>query len=106
MLSHEIDHIVAQKHGGLTVEQNLAWACFECNGFKGTDLGSIDAESSRIVRLFSPRKDRWATHFRLDGGLIVPLTAIGRVTEHVLQFNLPELVQRRRFLIQAGRYPR
>jgi 5-methylcytosine-specific restriction endonuclease McrA len=26
-LSHEIDHVVAEKHGGQTVEDNLAWSC-------------------------------------------------------------------------------
>jgi 5-methylcytosine-specific restriction endonuclease McrA len=27
----EIDHIVAQKHGGPTREENLALSCFYCN---------------------------------------------------------------------------
>ncbi len=26
----EIDHIIAQKHGGLTEEDNLALSCFYC----------------------------------------------------------------------------
>ena len=38
----EIEHIIAEKHGGATVQSNLALACPFCNRFKGTDLGSLD----------------------------------------------------------------
>jgi 5-methylcytosine-specific restriction endonuclease McrA len=37
----EVDHIISQKHGGRTAEENLAFACFHCNRHKGSDLGSI-----------------------------------------------------------------
>ena len=30
-LTHPIDHIIALKHGGLTIAENLALACLECN---------------------------------------------------------------------------
>jgi len=33
---HEPDHIIAEKHGGLTTAENLALACFDCNRFIGT----------------------------------------------------------------------
>ena len=33
----EVDHIVAEKHGGATTEENLAYACFFCNRNKGSD---------------------------------------------------------------------
>ena len=39
---HEVDHVVAEKHGGTTVETNLAFTCWRCNRHKGTDLASID----------------------------------------------------------------
>jgi 5-methylcytosine-specific restriction endonuclease McrA len=39
---HEIDHIIAEKHGGQTNENNLALACTICNKYKGSDLASID----------------------------------------------------------------
>ena len=32
---HEADHVIAEKHGGATSLENLAWACFYCNRFKG-----------------------------------------------------------------------
>lgn len=28
---HEVDHIVATKHGGETISENLAYACWRCN---------------------------------------------------------------------------
>ena len=35
-----IDHIISQKHGGLTILLNLAYACPDCNRYKGSDLGT------------------------------------------------------------------
>lgn len=102
---HQPDHVIAQKHRGPTHEDNLAWACYLCNLLKGSDIASVDVETGRIERLFNPRTDRWDEHFRLDQGRIVPLTPIGRVTEYLLQFNQPQSVQERRWLIEAGRYP-
>jgi HNH endonuclease len=104
--SHQPDHIIACKHRGPTEEGNLAWACYLCNLYKGSDIASVDIETGQIVRLFNPRGDNWVEHFRLDDGHIVPLTPIGRVTEYLLQFNQPPSVQERQLLIAAGRYPR
>ncbi len=103
---HAVDHIVARKHGGKTQPQNLAWACFVCNSLKGTDLASIDAATGRIEILFNPRRHKWGTHFRLNGAMIVARTTIGRVTERLLRFNLPRLVEMRELLISEGRYPK
>ena len=30
----EVDHVVSEKHGGLTVAENLAYACLVCNRYK------------------------------------------------------------------------
>lgn len=43
----EVDHIRSVKHGGLSVAENLALACFHCNRHKGTDLG-IDRRQSDL----------------------------------------------------------
>lgn len=40
--SHEVDHVIAEKHGGTTEEGNLAYTCWRCNRYKGSDLGSFD----------------------------------------------------------------
>ncbi|NEQ65504.1 MAG: HNH endonuclease [Symploca sp. SIO1B1] len=101
-VSHEIDHVIPEKHGGQTDEKNLALACRICNKHKGSDLASIDPISGDIVRLYQPRRDRWSEHFQLEEGKIVPLTAIGRVTVRLLQMNLSERVEERRLLSQAN----
>ena len=33
-LHFQIDHVIAQKHGGETAAENLALACFHCNSYK------------------------------------------------------------------------
>jgi len=107
LLSHQPDHIFALKHRGQTHPDNLAWACLQCNSsFKGTDLASFDLETGRIVRLFHPRRDRWKQHFQLEEGRIGPRTAVGRVTEFLLQFNLGDRLRTRRRLLRFGLYPR
>jgi 5-methylcytosine-specific restriction endonuclease McrA len=62
---HEADHVIAEKHGGATSLENLAWACFYCNRFKGSDLASVDPASQKVVLLFNPREQSWNRHFRL-----------------------------------------
>lgn len=102
--AHEIDHIIPEKHGGETSDRNLAYACFYCNRFKGTDFASFDPLTRAITPLFNPRTQIWLEHFTLDGPVIVPLTAIGRTTVFLLQLNRPRIIQRRIYLIQLGRY--
>jgi hypothetical protein len=99
LATHEIDHVIAEKHGGPTEAGNLALACAIRNGFKGSDLASIDADSGSIVPLFNPRRDRWTEHFRLENGRIEPLTASGRATVRLLQLNHPHRVEERLLLI-------
>jgi hypothetical protein len=103
---HEPDHAIASKHRGRTESNNLVWTCFFCNRHKGSDLASIDEITGRIVRLFNPRRDRWARHFKLDGARIVPRTAIARVTEFLLKFNRSDRVRVRAELLRQGLYPR
>ncbi len=50
----EVDHIRAEKHGGASVSDNLAWSCSNCNGFKGSDIGSIDPLTDKLTPLFNP----------------------------------------------------
>ena len=100
-----MEHIIAEKHVGITVVENLALSCPCCNRFKGTDLGSIDPETQQLTPFFNPRLQKWSDHFRLDRGTIVPLTPQGRVTAKILQFNLPERILEREQLITSGEYP-
>jgi 5-methylcytosine-specific restriction endonuclease McrA len=100
--AHEIDHIIARKHGGQTVPENLALSCALCNKYKGSDLTSIDPETDAIVPLYHPRHENWDDHFQLQGALFVPLTQTGRVTVRLLQLNHPERLAERELLIAAG----
>jgi hypothetical protein len=85
---HEIDHVIAEKHGGETHFDNLALCCTLCNRRKGSGLASVDPQTREIVLLFHPRKDQWEDHFRFDYPRIEPLTAIGRATARLLGFNI------------------
>ncbi|MBI5385404.1 MAG: HNH endonuclease [Verrucomicrobia bacterium] len=105
VLPHELDHIIATQHGGQTALENLAHSCWDCNHVKGPNLASLDPLTREIVLLFDPRRDRWAEHFRLDGARIVGLTAKGRTTAFLLQFNAPERIRQRADLQAIGRYP-
>lgn len=99
----EIDHVIAEKHGGKTVEENLALACSLCNKHKGSDLASIDPKNDEIVRLYHPRRDRWNKHFQLaNNGEIKPLSPIGRVTAKLLQKNQLSRIKERELLNQSS----
>jgi hypothetical protein len=103
--SHEVDHIIALKHGGQTREDNLATACLPCNRSKGSDLATFDPLSNALVSLFNPRQHTWDAHFILEDALIVGLTPIGRATAVLLKLNTPTRLLHRRTLITQGRYP-
>jgi hypothetical protein len=94
--------VIAEKHGGQTHEANLALACALCNKYKGSDLASMDSVTGEIVQLYQPRGDRWADHFQVEDGAIVPTTAIGRVTVTLLQINRPARILERRLCMVAG----
>jgi hypothetical protein len=104
-LTHEVDHVIAIKHGGPTRLSNLALSCFSCNNGKGPNIAGIDPESKVITPLFHPRRNRWGKHFRWDGAVLVGVTAIGRVTVAVLNINLPHRVELREALIEEGVFP-
>ncbi|MDX2272655.1 MAG: HNH endonuclease signature motif containing protein [Cyanobacteriota bacterium] len=105
--THQIDHIIAEKHGGVTDPENLAISCALCNQAKGSDIASIDPESGDTVRLFNPRKDSWVEHFYFEqeNGMIQPLTAIGRVTVKLLRMNREEYLPVRKTLAQLELLP-
>ena len=104
-LSHEIDHILSEKHRGTTIADNLCLSCFDCNRYKGSDVGSFDIETGNFAPLYNPRTQQWNEHFRLDGAVIVPVTPEGRVTVFLLRLNSENRLVRRRALIDLNRYP-
>lgn len=87
--------MIAQKHGGATTLTNLAFACFECNRYKGSNIASIDPQTQELTYLFNPRTQSWADHFQFDNATIMPLTKEGRVTVSLLRLNDATRVQER-----------
>ncbi len=94
---HEIDHIIAEKHGGVTASENLALACWRCNRHKGSDLGSFDPHTHAFVFLFNPRTQVWHDHLAFHNEHIVGMTPEGRATVSLLRLNSEErLAERQR----------
>ncbi len=104
-LPYEIDHIIPIKHRGETREDNLCLSCFDCNRYKGSDIGSIDIETHQFAHLFNARTMIWSEHFRLNVNVIEPLTPEGRVTVFLLRLNSEARLIRREQLIEMNRYP-
>jgi HNH endonuclease len=104
-LPHEVDHVISRKHGGPTQDENLAFACYLCNRYKGSDIASLDPVTQALVRLFHPRQDRWDEHFRIVGPILEPLTPIGAATARLLRLNAAARVVERQLLQSLTRYP-
>jgi hypothetical protein len=104
-LGCQVDHIIAEKHGGETTAENLSLACTFCNRAKGSDIGSIAASTGELTRFFNPRSDRWSDHFQLSGNRIEPLTPVGEATERVFGFNTADRLVERESLQSIGFFP-
>lgn len=90
----EVDHIISEKHGGLTEPENLALACVTCNRAKGSDIASVTEEGA-LVGLFHPRRDVWMEHFVREGQRIIGRSAVGQATVRLLKLNAPERLAER-----------
>jgi hypothetical protein len=102
----QIEHIISEKHGGATTEENLAYACVFCNRYKGSDIASL-SPAGNLVRLYNPRTDPWSKHFQLsaDGITVVALDEIGQVTVSLLELNHSDRLVERQTLRAIGRFP-
>jgi hypothetical protein len=103
--THEVDHIIAVKHGGETTADNLALSCLSCNRHKGSDFATIDQVTKEIVPFFNPRRQVWDEHFYLEGARIEGKTQIGQGTARLLQFNVPNRVLERQVLMSQRLFP-
>lgn len=81
--AHEVDHVIALKHGGQTSFDNLAYACWRCNRHKETDLGSFDPQTGEFSFFFNPRTQAWKNHFSIEDDLMMGLTPEGRTTVEI-----------------------
>jgi len=95
LVSFHVEHVTAKQHGGSDDADNLALACHHCNLHKGPNLTGIDPETGAIVRLFHPRLDVWADHFRFQGAILEGQSPTGRATVRTLAMNAPAAVEAR-----------
>jgi hypothetical protein len=103
-LRFQIDHVIAEQHGGPTQLSNLALSCGRCNRHKGPKLDGFDRVNKAIVRLFHPRTDRGENYFRWNGAVLEGTTDIGRVRINVLAMNDAEEVATRLELIRSAMF--
>jgi hypothetical protein len=101
-VTFEVEHIVAEKHDGVTELSNLALACFFCNRYKGPNLAGIDPQSGNVVPLFHPRREVWADHFTWSGVELRARSPQGRATIAVLRINDPARIAHRTILAASG----
>jgi hypothetical protein len=102
-IRHQVDHIYPPRHLGTHALDNLAFACFDCNNGKGTDIATLDADTLERVWLFNPRTQDWNDHFRMVNGQIIGQTPEGRATVRLLEMNSDEQVRIRREVKRGGR---
>lgn len=84
---------------GSTTIDNLAFACWRCNRYKGTDLGSFDPQTGAFCFLFNPRTQNWDEHLRIEDFRVVGLTPQGRTTAKLLQLNNDQRIAQRQRLL-------
>lgn len=103
----EIEHIIPEKKGGGSEEENLFLACPRCNGHKSDRVEAIDPVSMVSVPLFNPRVDFWKEHFEwIEGGTVIQgKTPKGRATVAALKMNDPARVAARSLWVTAGWHP-
>ena len=100
--AHQIDHIIAEKHGGETVSENLALSCMICNLRKGTDIGSLHPKTGDLQPLYHPRTMSWVENFKIESDRIMGLSLVGETTASFMKFNTPLRVSERVALRKAG----
>jgi 5-methylcytosine-specific restriction endonuclease McrA len=54
-LPFHVDHVRPRKHNGTDIAENLCLACYQCNGYKGTNIAGYDPQNDQITPLFNPR---------------------------------------------------
>lgn len=87
-----VDHVLPVSADGPTTPGNLALACVSCSLRKEARRSATDPQTGRTVRLFHPRRQRWADHFEWDGLIVVGRTATGRATIAALRMNRPTIL--------------
>jgi hypothetical protein len=103
----EVEHVIPPARGGLDIESNWALSCRSCNLYKSIHVEGTFPGATTLVRLFDPRRDIWAEHFRVtaEDGRIIGVTDVGRATVTRLQMNTPAQLQARQQWIRLRLFP-
>jgi hypothetical protein len=105
-ISFHVDHVLAIKHGGSNDTDNLCFACYPCNSYKGSNIAAADLMTKRASFLFNPREHEWEKHFEImPDARIVGRSPEGRTTVNVLRMNDEQRLQMRQMAIELGEYP-
>jgi HNH endonuclease len=106
-MTFEFEHIVPRSAGGLTVFENLGFACPPCNRFKSDRQMALVPGTDRQVPLFHPHLQVWAEHFSWsdDGTELLGLSDISLATIAALRMNRAQLVRARELWVKVGEHP-
>src|SRR5437588_8364771 len=66
----QIDHVIAEQHGGRTVAANLALACLADNNHKGPNLAGIDPKTGKRSQRQRIGLGAWSCTFPPSGGKV------------------------------------
>lgn len=105
LVSFQVDHIIAIKHGGTDATDNLCLACYECNGYKGSNVAAFDPLTRNATKLYDPRRQKWDDHFMINPDGTLSGRTPGRATIFVLRLNDDERVKQRLGERALGGYP-
>jgi hypothetical protein len=91
-----VDHYQPIAAGGSEQLENLVYACFKCNQFKGDFFPNAE-DLARQRRVLHPFFDDLAAYFRENrlSGELEPLNETGRFHITLLQLNRPALIEYR-----------
>ncbi len=91
-----VDHYRPVSKGGGEDDENLVYACFKCNLYKGGFHPNADDEQNGR-RVLHPLLDDTTAHIQStdESGRLEPLTDTGRFHIELLQLNRPALVRHR-----------
>jgi hypothetical protein len=105
-IPYHVDHIKSIKHGGANTLNNLCYACFPCNLYKGPIIAAEDPQTGFASFLFNPRLHIWDEHFQINSDASLKgLTPEGRTTIDVLRINDKQRIEKRWLAMEVDLYP-
>src|SRR5271165_6841534 len=91
-----VDHYQPVSAGGDDTDDNLVYACFRCNGYKG-DFWPDSSDTVHGRRVLHPLLENLPHHLRADEqtGRLEALSPTGQFHRVLLRLNRPQLIELR-----------